>query len=212
MFVLAALIVLFAILNQKQSAREKNKRDVLNLPVRVYSYRFDNKPSLDASFDEDQVRADFEKVNSLWSQAGIKWEVESFQEKVIPESKAANFENSNKQSAKRVMFNIAPPKNDDVWSVVYFKKMPIPAGGFYAAPVYTIYYPELNPRGEHHPELLVHELGHSLLGSEHSNIKGNIMYSEGEASSLQTLTEEQIKRAREQAVSGPLGSEEYTAY
>lgn len=176
--------------------------DEITLNVRVYLFAFESNSSYSSTFTQDMVRSDFEKVNEIWHQAGIRWQIESIENKTILASQLIGF-TKDLNSMKKVLIDIAPPKKEKTWTVVYVNKLPLKgAGGFYASSVYTNYYTEISPKGPHYPSILAHELGHSLLGSKHSDVSGNLM-SVGDPTDIDDLTDEQINIARTQAEIGP---------
>jgi len=207
LIIITCLCLLLAGCDESKSSKDNNEKQdgQTIIPIRVFLYSFESDPDYSATFTEAEVYKAFERVDEIWSQAGIKWDIQSIEEKTISESKVPCFGCLDKDSIKTTFVDIAPvPMDNSIWTLVIIRKMPVNAGGFYAGQRYTSYYSELNPRGEHHPEVLAHELGHSLLGHEHPDIPGNLM-SVGDPTQIVDLTAEQIAKAREQALIGPHG-------
>jgi|GEM_PF-575805 len=179
----------------------------ITCPLRVYRYRFAADANFDATFDDAQVRALIDEVNVIWAQAGIQFDLGSIEDRVISTAELASVTDLDTNAEFRdALIQLAPSSvaSQRQWTLVLMRKMPVSAGGYYEAKSGTAYYAELNPRGNHHPEICAHELGHSLLGAGHTTEQTNVMIGGSpDPSQARTLTPEQIDVARSQAAVGP---------
>lgn len=180
----------------------------LELPVRVHPLS-SRLASLDARLSDPEVAVLMARVNEIWSEADIVWEVES----IVREPAAGE------DLFETALQGLIPLTADVVASVV--PRVRRLAGGWdaylvrdLASAIGTpgIYFPGIpaavasvvDPAGLADPgRILAHELGHSL-GLPHvpCTAAGNLMAPGCPSQDRTRLTADQISRARSQAASG----------
>jgi hypothetical protein len=183
---------------------ESNSPTLLQLPVRVFLYSFESTPEMNSTMQDQDVYKLFEVANRVWAPAKIFWKLESITRSQIDSKSFPKIEGQpDRFGARNQLIKIAPSKsNTKIWTVVIIRKFPMPAGGVYLGQVKTLYYGELNPRGNHEANIFAHELGHSLR-LKHTDATNNLMVAGSRTPSLATqLTPAQISEAREQAKKG----------
>jgi hypothetical protein len=175
----------------------------ITLPLEVYLYDFQVEPDYSSTLNEEDVADLVAKANEIYAQAEIKFNVVSVTITRIP---AEMFDITidppeTTTSTVKKFSKIVPPydANKIVWRTGIVRKMPIPAGGLYAAKL--AFFAEQNKDGEFHHTIFAHELGHSL-GLDHTEIPGNLM-TVGNAAVALKLNSEQIEKMRAQALIGP---------
>lgn len=202
------VIVLFGCAKQ-DSAPVPN--DSIKLQINFYCYSFDAEPTLDCTKTENDMRVVLVEINKVWKQADIEWIFGSFNKKSINSQQFDLTGKETTQQIKSLLGNIAPSNapGQHVWNIVFVRNMPPPvqgAAGLYWAPVQTVYFGEtkITKKGtiETQPFVLAHELGHSLTLA-HSNLPTNLMGPGAISADLPILTDDQIERARSQALKGP---------
>lgn len=173
------------------------ERPVLTLPVRVHLVRSDTMPDMHTTLVEADVRRIFGKVNKVWSQAGIQFEIESIGPTT---AKPLAAEMRLKPEFDRIHSMI--PKNrlsPTALDVCYVKKVQ-PNGFFYGEPIVVKDTASLKevPGGldEPLPRVTSHEIGHAL-GLKHRQDTVNLMASGTTGFSLNE-TEITIARAHAQ--------------
>lgn len=153
------------------------ERPVITLPVRVHLMQSATMPDMHTTLTEEDVRRIFGKVNKVWSQAGIQFEIEKI---VATESQPLPADARFKQEHLRVHAMI--PKQSlspTALDVCYVKKV-TPNGFFYGEPVVVKDTASLKevPGGldEPLPRVTSHEIGHAL-GLKHRQDTVNLMAS-----------------------------------
>ncbi|MBX7207790.1 MAG: matrixin family metalloprotease [Verrucomicrobiaceae bacterium] len=149
----------------------------MTLPVRVHLVQSDTMPDMHTTLVEADVRRIFSKVNMVWSQAGIQFEIEKI---VTTTAKPLPPEARVKLEHDRVHAMI--PKTSlsaSALDVCYVKNVK-PNGFYYGEPVVVKDTASLKevPDGldEPLPRVTSHEIGHAL-GLKHRQDTVNLMAS-----------------------------------
>lgn len=169
---------------------------VLVVPVRVHLMQSVAQPKMHTTLIEVDVQRIFSKVNRIWSQAGISFEIESVHKtqaiEVLPEAK---FDSQHDRVKATIPKESLSPAAVDV---CYVKEIQ-PNGFYYGEPVVVKDTATLTevPGGmdEPIPRVTAHELGHAL-GLKHRQDTTNVMTSRTSGFSL---NEAEIRRARSRA-------------
>lgn len=207
---------------EDNSGGDKNLSRII-IPVKVTKLIFQNESQFTSTYTIQDMRSLFSKVNEIWAQANIFWELKGEMQRVsVDDSVFAqnNYEDfsSNRNFKLRLdelMRNSAQGgsiSNEKVWNVTLIKKFPNPAGGVYSRLLESVYFAQENRGEQVIGNILAHELGHTLLGSDHSDLQNNLMMAGGsDPQTAINLTDAQINIARSSAInylnstSGPSG-------
>lgn len=167
------------------------------LPVRVHLIQSAAHPRLQTTLNETEVRALFEEVNAIWSQAGIRFELEAVG--VLSALNVAPkkwFEKDRNWVKSAISTNFFSPTAIDVCFVGEMG----PNGFFYGEPVVVCEKPEFTKvkGGADNPvaRVAAHELGH-VLSLQHRQDHTNLMASGRNGVSL---NQQEIKDARHRAL------------
>ncbi len=171
-------------------------RPILALPVRVHLMQSDTAPEMHTTLTETDVRRIFDKVNTVWAQAGIRFEIESIvHTQAIP--LPPDFKAEGPFAAVKAMI----PKNalsKTALDVCYVKEVR-PNGFYYGEPIVvkdTAALREVEGGiDEPLPRVTSHEIGHAL-GLSHRQDTFNLMASGTTGTSL---NEAEINTARARA-------------
>jgi hypothetical protein len=155
--------------------------DVLVLPVRVHMLTSSAVPELNSTLSESGIRQVFAEANRVWRQAGIRWEVESVLREAAEGEQAFPAARETGQSGRgrfrSILLEVCPEDQwlAGAWNVCVIREFPVPAGGVFFPERRQVLWSELNPRGQMHPTILAHELGHSLCLPHDSESPNNLM-------------------------------------
>lgn len=173
------------------------KPPVLTLPVRVHLVQSKTTPAMHTTMTEADVRRIFGKLNMVWSQAGIRFEIESI---VRTEAEVLSPKLEAKEEFMRV--NAMIPRASlcaTALNVCYVKEVK-PNGFFHRGLIVVKDTASLRPVeggiDEPLPRVTSHEIGHAL-GLAHRQDRTNLMAS---GTTGFSLNDAEIKAAREFAV------------
>lgn len=176
------------------------------LSVRVYGLTFDAAPDMNSTYEEEDVAALFEEVNSIWSRYGIEWAPEPLERIRITEAAFPQVTGAETGPIFRRQLARAfkPGPETGIWHVALIRQFPVPASGLYIPRRGTVFYAELNRHGVRSPVVLAHELGHAL-GLKHVEDEDNLMYGgrEKDPDRVLNLSPAQVRSAQAQARRGP---------
>jgi hypothetical protein len=171
-------------------------RPELVLPLRAHLMRSATDPALTTTLTPADVRRIVGKVNVIWAQAGIRFELESI---VTTDALAVPANAKFPTAHDRVKAAIPPAALTAAAYDVCFVKQIAPNGFHYGEPsvVKDTAAVDAVPGGmdEPIPRVTAHELGHAL-GLRHRQDVVNLMASK---SSGYSLNEEEIRIARDRA-------------
>jgi hypothetical protein len=145
----------------KESAA--GNRPLITLPVRVHLVQSDTMPAMQTTLTDTDVTRIFGKVNSVWAQAGICFEIES-----VGPTEALPLKPEMRLSSEFVRVKSMIPKarlSASAIDVCYVKEVK-PNGFYYGEPVVVKDIATLKevPGGldEPLPRVTAHEIGHAL--------------------------------------------------
>ncbi len=192
-----ALFVAAVLVGRGVLAADAPERPTITLPVRVHLLQSDKQTEFQTTLAEDDIKRIFGKVNKVWAQAGIQFELES-----IAPTKAEEVQPLEKYATEFQRLHAAMPKSrlsTTAINVCYIKKF-TPNGVWYAGMVFVKDTAHLNSvedgLDEPLPRVTSHELGH-VLGLPHRQDRVNLMASGTNGFSL---NDDEIKTTRERAI------------
>ena len=180
----------------KAAVPETTKQMTLTMPVRVHLVQSQSMPEMHTTLVESDIRRIFEKVNMIWSQAGIRFEIESIVHTeavaVIPELERAN-------EFIRVKSMIPEASLSATALNICYVKEVVPNGFFHNGLIVVKDTASLQPveggLDEPIPRVTSHEIGHAL-SLNHRQDTTNLMASGKTGFSLNAA---EIDAARAQA-------------
>lgn len=185
------------------------------LSVRVHLLFSDFGP-LSTRLTEAEVNTVFSRVNEIWRQASISWEIDSIiREEALNADGFALVLEGQLPNSSDIIASVLPRENltGDAWDVFLILDLGGIAGGIYFPGIPAVLSAELDPSGNREltgsaARILAHELGHSLrLPHVPCTAEGNLMAPGCPAVDRTRLLEAQINTARQQALSGrPFGA------
>lgn len=153
------------------------KLEEIAIPVRIHLMQSAGITAMHTTLTEADVRRIFGKVNRIWSQAGIRFEIESI---VHTEAVALTPENESKQEFARVKSMIPKASLSPAAIDVCYVKEVTPNGFYYGEPIVVKDTAKLRPveggLDEPLPRVTSHEIGHALSLS-HRQDTTNLMAS-----------------------------------
>jgi hypothetical protein len=169
---------------------------VITLPVRIHLMQSDLMPDMHTTLVEADVRRVMGKVNKVWAQAGIQFEIESIKPaEAVPMAEENRLKSEFVRVKSMVPKEVLSPTGIDI---CYVKKVK-PNGFFYGEPIVVKDTASLRevPGGldEPLPRVTSHEIGHAL-GLSHRQDTTNLMQSGTTGFSLNA---EEIATARAKA-------------
>jgi hypothetical protein len=177
-----------------KDAKDETKLPLLTVPVRVHLVQSKATPAMHTTMTEADVRRVFGKVNMVWSQAGIRFDIESI---VRTEAAVLSPELEAKEEFTRV--NAMIPKaslGTAMLNVCYVKEVK-PNGFFHAGLIVVKDTASLRAVeggiDEPLPRVTSHEIGHAL-SLPHRQDRTNLMAS---GTTGFSLNDAEVKAARE---------------
>ena len=191
--------------------------DLLTLPVRVQILWSDLVPALNSTLTEQQVRQMFVEANELWQPAAIQWNLESIartqaERQLAFRSTVSDDPTAATRDSVETLSQVCPAQSrlEQGWNICWVGAAP--RGALYFYPQGTVMLGEQDILTEVAPPpfALAHALGHLLgLGDAPQCAATFMRWFEGSDASVTCgnptptiLTDEQIKRARDQASTG----------
>lgn len=170
---------------------------LITLKVRAYLMRSNSNPRLQTTLTEKDIRGTFQEVNAIWSQAGIRFELEA-----VTSLQALDLAPKKWFIKDRDWVKSAIPTNQfspAAIDVCFVKDMG-PNGFFYGEPVVVCENPEFHRVSGGADNVVArvtaHELGHVLF-LQHRQERTNLMASGKNGVSLNG---QEIKAARQRAL------------
>lgn len=185
-------------------------RAEIGLRVRVHLLSSQFEP-LNTELTEDEVRTVFGRVNAIWQQAVIRWDIESIvREEALNGDSFAAILRGDRQPSDRVIASVLPRDNllTGDWDVFLILSFGGLTGGIYFPVIPAALSAELDIDGRREltratARILAHELGHSLsLPHVPCTEAGNLMSPGCRGADRTKLTESQVEAARRQALAG----------
>ncbi len=170
---------------------------LIHLRVRVHLMQSITNPRLQTTLTENEARAIFDAVNDIWSQAGIRFELEAIDSLQALDLAPKRWYIKDRDWVKKTIptGQFSPAAID-----VCFVKDMGPNGFFYGEPVVVCENPEFHKvsGGADNPvaRVTAHELGHVLF-LQHRQERTNLMASGKNGISLNP---QEIKDARKRAL------------
>ena len=194
---------------QAQSSTELDLEEIV-IPIRVHILRSAESSHLNCICTETEITAWFDRANTIWRSAAIRWDLESF---VYEEaSNSADFDrvvelgrDADPGDRRAVVHSTYPLDQRLVpgWNIFFINRMAFGAG-VYNRQTKSVLIGKTSPGGDLNPSILAHELGHSL-GLQHLRELYNLMAGRQqgvEPKDKIRLNPEQVARARTIAESG----------
>lgn len=183
-------------------------RQTLELPLRVHVLS-SSIGSFDAASSDAGVQSLIARVNEIWGQADIHWQLESIvREPVANEADLAAAIGGQIPLTATLLASILPRDQllSGRWDVFLVRDLGsvVGAPGIFFSDLPGVLSSEVDPAGVNDPgRILAHELGHSLTLEHVPCIPAGNLMAPGCASADRTrLTESQVAATRTQALTG----------
>jgi hypothetical protein len=190
-------------------------RAEIALRVRVHLLRSDFEP-LSTELTDDEVATVFGRVNAIWQQALIRWNVESIvREDALNADAFEAMLSGRVEASEDIIASVLPRENllSGEWDVFLIRTLGGITGGIYFPNIPAALSAELDLDGRREltratARILAHELGHSLsLPHVPCTPAGNLMSPGCLTANRTKLSEDQVEAARQQALTGhPYGT------
>lgn len=187
----------------------------ITLSVRVHLLSSDFAP-LNTTLTDDEVGVVFARVNEVWQQADITWDIESIvREEALNADGFALVLAGQLPASTQNVESVLPLGRllSGMWNVFLIQDLGGIAGGFYFPGIPATLSAEIDPFGQREltgsaARILAHELGHSLgLAHVPCTPEGNLMAAGCDSQDRTRLTATQVQAAQQQARRGrPFGS------
>ena len=172
-------------------------KPVISVPVRVHLMQSATQPAMQTTLTEADVKRILGKVNTIWAQAGIRFDMEPLRQTQAQEPPQAD---RLKDGFQRVTAAIPEDSRSATAINVFYVKDLEPNGFYRAGDVYIKDTAKLRPvdggLDEPIPRVTSHELGHAL-GLQHRQNTTNLMAS---GTTGFSLNEAEIQTARTSAL------------
>lgn len=209
------LICLVLILQACNSSTDSSDDEIalepLELDVRVHLLTSEESAGLNTIITEEDIPQLFNGVNEVWSQANVRWNVESvITETALNGSQFDRMLRGEIPPSATILRSVIPRDNltDGKWDVFLIHDFGGFAGGIYFPDIPAVLQPDTDPTGITGFQgglirILSHELGHSLsLVHVPCLPSGNLM-APGCPQGVRTrLVDGQIEASRNQALTG----------
>jgi len=213
--ILFQLLCLSIFLHACSSSTDSSDDDIglelLELDVRVHLLTSEESAGLNTIITEQDIPQLFDGVNEVWSQANVRWNVESVTtETALNGSQFDRMLRGEIPPSASILRSVIPRDSltDGKWDVFLIHDFGGFAGGIYFPDIPAVLQPDTDPTGNSGFEgglirILSHELGHSLsLVHVPCFPSGNLM-APGCPQGVRTrLVDGQIEASRNQALTG----------
>ncbi len=209
---LIVMLSLFGCAREETENSSKNVLSQITIPVRVYNYHFVYATDLSSTFTKNEIQLYFDKVNQIWKQAGIQYNIRSFETININDLifSNTNYENYSNREFRIILEELSEANistnsmtNEGVWTLVLINKFAHPAGGVWSKRTETVFFAQTQNGVPVVKNILAHELGHSLSLThvDADQNPDNLMKTgDGNPETAEKLTDEQITIARQKAL------------
>jgi len=165
--------------------------------------------AFDAAFSDLEVQSLMARVNEVWAQADIRWQVESIVREPVANEAQLMAAAAGQIALTTTLLASALPRDQlfsGRWDVFLIRDLTAALGapGIFFPSLPAVLASEIDPAGLNDPgRILAHELGHSLtLAHVPCTSQGNLMAPGCDSANRTRLTDAQIAATRAQALTG----------